>query len=145
MDSLTRTQINQLLARNVVDVTTHFSNRMKVLYKSFKNTGILSNYKTVDHFFRIEFQQRGSPHVHSLLWLEDDNGKPPPKYDSSLELEDDCVQFIDSVICGQLPDESDDHYEQVKFFQTHSHTSPVERNLRESKSSTRTDTVFMMA
>lgn len=24
-----------------------------------------------DHFYRIEFQQRGSPHVHMLLWIKD--------------------------------------------------------------------------
>lgn len=26
---------------------------------------------TVDYFYRIEFQQRGSPHVHMLLWIKD--------------------------------------------------------------------------
>jgi hypothetical protein len=25
----------------------------------------------VDHFWRVEFQQRGSPHIHCLLWIED--------------------------------------------------------------------------
>lgn len=24
-----------------------------------------------DYFYRIEFQQRGSPHVHMLVWIED--------------------------------------------------------------------------
>lgn len=26
--------------------------------------------KIVDFFFRVEFQQRGSPHIHMLLWIE---------------------------------------------------------------------------
>ena len=24
-----------------------------------------------DYFWRVEFQQRGSPHIHSLWWVED--------------------------------------------------------------------------
>lgn len=29
-------------------------------------------YRIVDFFKRVEFQQRGSPHVHCLIWLEND-------------------------------------------------------------------------
>lgn len=34
----------------------------------------------VDHFFKIEFQHRGSPHVHMLVW----NDKAP-KYDEDTQ------------------------------------------------------------
>ena len=27
--------------------------------------------KIIDYFYRVEFQQRGSPHIHSLLWVQD--------------------------------------------------------------------------
>lgn len=26
--------------------------------------------KTADWFYRVEYQQRGSPHIHMLIWLE---------------------------------------------------------------------------
>ncbi|GFY02766.1 helitron_like_N domain-containing protein [Trichonephila clavipes] len=29
-------------------------------------------YRVLDYFLRIEFQHRGSPHAHVLLWLEND-------------------------------------------------------------------------
>ena len=27
--------------------------------------------KKMDYFWRVEFQQRGSPHIHSLWWVRD--------------------------------------------------------------------------
>ena len=45
---------------------------------------------------RIEFQQRGSPHVHSLLWIEN-----APKYDVSPLNE--VIEFIDRTIQCKLP------------------------------------------
>ena len=45
---------------------------------------------------RIEFQQRGSPHVHSLLWIEN-----APKYGISPLNED--IEFIDRTITCKLP------------------------------------------
>lgn len=37
----------------------------KILKSSLNPLG-----KIVDFFFRVEFQQRGSPHIHMLLWIE---------------------------------------------------------------------------
>ena len=27
-------------------------------------------YKSLDYFYRIEFQPRGAPHIHCLFWVE---------------------------------------------------------------------------
>ena len=32
----------------------------------------------VDFFYRVEFQQRGSPHIHALFWVKD-----APQYEKS--------------------------------------------------------------
>jgi hypothetical protein len=37
-------------------------------------------YHVSSHFFRIEFQQRGAPHVHSLLWLKNRGNKDAPNF-----------------------------------------------------------------
>lgn len=34
------------------------------------------NYRVKDSFMRIEFQHRGSPHAHILLWLDNDPREP---------------------------------------------------------------------
>lgn len=45
----------------------------------------------VDYFYRIEFQQRGSPHVHMLLWI-----KNAPTTDNSQHSE--IIKFIDKYL-----------------------------------------------
>ena len=43
-------------------------------------------YHVSHYYFRIEFQMRGAPHVHSLLWLKDSNGEEAPAFwNSSIE------------------------------------------------------------
>ena len=45
------------------------------------------NYGVSSYFYRVEFQQRGAPHIHSLLWLKSIDGEEAPNF--WLEDEDD--------------------------------------------------------
>ena len=38
------------------------------------------SYHVSAFFFRVEFQQRGSPHVHSVIWLKDRDKMEAPSY-----------------------------------------------------------------
>ena len=38
------------------------------------------------YFYRVEFQQRGAPHIHSLLWLKDQNDEDAPNFWNNEEL-----------------------------------------------------------
>ena len=40
-------------------------------------------YHVSSYFFRIEFQQRGAPHLHSLLWLQNEKNENAPSFWSS--------------------------------------------------------------
>ena len=44
-----------------------------------------------DFFYRVEFQQRGSPHIHMLIWIKD-----APKLDC--DSKNDVVAFVDKYI-----------------------------------------------
>ncbi|XP_071150816.1 uncharacterized protein [Mytilus edulis] len=71
--------------------------------------------KVKDHFHRIEFQQRGSPHAHCLFWIED-----APLLDKA---DDQTVcDFVDKYVTCELPDYSVDPelYEIVSIVQQHS-------------------------
>lgn len=57
-----------------------------------KNLCPFGKYRVEHYFKRIEFQQRGSPHAHILLWLENDPVKPME------EGMQDAIQLIDSLI-----------------------------------------------
>ncbi|XP_067306866.1 uncharacterized protein [Pseudorasbora parva] len=70
-----------------------------------------------DYFYRVEFQQRGSPHVHCLFWVEN-----APKLNEDNEDNDALVAaFIDHYITCETPREEDTElYETVKSVQKHS-------------------------
>ena len=85
MKEINKSEIRKLISRNMVDTVTHFSNRVRAIYGAMQKPGFFGKYKVVDYFYRIEFQQRGAPHVHSLLWLEDENGNKAPRFDGSEE------------------------------------------------------------
>ena len=40
----------------------------------------LRSYHVESYFFRVEFQQRGAPHLHSLLWMKNEDGDDAPSF-----------------------------------------------------------------
>ena len=63
---------NKLLSENAVISTIHFHKRMEKLFKYFTQSEALSPYIMRDYYLRVEFQARGAPHLHCLLWLEEE-------------------------------------------------------------------------
>ena len=64
-----------------------------------------------------EFQFRGSPHIHSFLWVID-----APIL--TKETKNEYLNFIDHIIKVELPDRDNEPelYEMVKTYQIHSHS-----------------------
>ena len=57
---------NRLLNENPLKVAYFFQKRAELfLFKCFNQ-----KFKVKDYWWRIEFQHRGSPHVHGLFWFE---------------------------------------------------------------------------
>lgn len=67
-----------------------------------------------DYFYRIEYQQRGSPNVHMIVYCKD---APIFGQDS----DEDVCEYIDRFITCHKPEEESEISELVKF-QTHKHT-----------------------
>lgn len=57
----------ELVAKYPILAARHFHHRVKVFTQWLKSAKILG--RVGDYFWRIEFQMRGSPHVHMLLWI----------------------------------------------------------------------------
>ena len=57
--------------------------------------------KITDYFYRVEFQQRGAPHIHCLFWV-----KEAPKFDQ--DSDEAVCSFIDRYVCARNVDESDE-------------------------------------
>lgn len=74
---------------------------------------------TIRAYIRIEFQQRGSPHVHCLIWL---NNAPVLKPDD-IENNEQCCKFVDKYVsCSSLNIE-----DTLLDYQTHKHSSSCKK------------------
>lgn len=70
MEDLDWTAKSELLKNNPVMNAIMFNHRFHTFLKE-----IIIKKETIgkvkDHFHRIEFQQRGSPHAHYLFWIQE--------------------------------------------------------------------------
>ena len=83
IEELSSKERNKLIADNVIQSTLHFQKRVDKLfalmqYDFFKCGDKIFHVDT--YYFRVEYQQRGSPHIHSLLWLKDQENKDAPSF-----------------------------------------------------------------
>ena len=102
-----------LLNKNPVLVARHFQYKAEVFFKEIILDGPLG--KTKYHAISIEFQERGSPHVHAFIWIF----SAP-----NIQNETAYIEFIEKTINAQLPD----HLKELKLcelfktYQAHVHS-----------------------
>ena len=63
------------IRRNPVTAARHYQYRLNTFFQEFLKSPANPLGELVDHAIRIEFQARGSPHAHCVLWIKD-----APKY-----------------------------------------------------------------
>ncbi|XP_035663607.1 uncharacterized protein LOC118407256, partial [Branchiostoma floridae] len=111
-----------LMRSDPVMCAIHFNRRtdalLRFVLKSSKHPiGIIT-----DHWVRIEFQMRGSPHLHCMFWVAN-----APNLDTT-EGRQSAPAFIDKYVSTQLPDDKNSLlYELVSKYQTHHHTSTCKK------------------
>ena len=105
-----------MLNKNPVFLARHFQYRVEAFFVEMlckgKVLGDMSYYA-----IRLEFQFRGSPHIHSFIWVLN----PPVLSMTTLET---YKIFVDSTVQAYLPDENEDKklHDLVKKYQTHRHS-----------------------
>ncbi|XP_034322352.2 uncharacterized protein [Magallana gigas] len=92
---------SEILRRNPVTVARMFEHRFHVFQKEVILSPANPIGNVVDYFVRVEFQQRGSPHMHCLYWVED-----APKL--AKDSEESVCEFIDKYVSCSLPSEEDE-------------------------------------
>ena len=70
--------------------------------------------KIKDWFYKVKYQQRGSPHIHKLIWLDN-----APVF--GVDKDEDVVAYIDRIITCSKP-ESDHELQHLVNRQTHLHS-----------------------
>ncbi|OFC61133.1 hypothetical protein BBW68_13460 [Candidatus Erwinia dacicola] len=123
-NSLTTQDRYRLIRSDAVTCARYFDYRYRQILKLFKdNAGIFGEHFVTNFYWRVEFQQRGSPHVHGMYWL---NNAP------RINLQDpqtfpDVISFIDNYIST---DGSISHLENYLGYQKHNHSRSCTREIR---------------
>lgn len=106
----------KLMTSNPITTARHFSRRVH----HFVNSIILSEARPLgevtNYFWRVEFQLRGSPHIHSLWWIKD-----APNLDTVEGLRR-APSFIDKYVSADIPEEDSLLRRRVLALQSHHHT-----------------------
>ena len=110
-----------LLNDNPVLVARQFQYRVETFFSTLliksNLIGVLNNYA-----IRVEYQYRGSPHIHAFLWVSN-----IPRLDN--DTISSWINIIDARIQCTLPDEVQDKelYDLVKTYQTHKHSKSCQK------------------
>ena len=91
-----------LLSNNPVVVARHFQYKVEVFFKELILDGPLG--KTKYYAIGIEFQEGGSPHVYSFIWIFNA---------PNIENESACIELIQKTINAQLPN----HLKDLQLFE----------------------------
>ena len=108
------------LRQNPVTAARHFQYRLNAFFQIFLKSTAHPLGELVNYAIRIEFQARGSPHAHTILWIKD---APKLNVDSN----DNVCNFIDKYISCSVP--CDEELAQlVSEVQKHRHSATCRRH-----------------
>ncbi|CAG7723295.1 unnamed protein product [Allacma fusca] len=107
----------ELIRNDPVTCSRYFDYRFRTFFNVLLKPGMIFNqYELLDFYWRVEFQHRGSPHIHMLIFL-----KNSPKLDdedpSSYQR---CEEFIHQFITCE-------NDEDLARYQIHHHTHSCRR------------------
>ena len=103
----------RLIQSDPVTCARHFDYQFNQFLRHFLMSSAAPLGKIADWFYRVEYQQRGSPHIHMLIWLES-----APVY--GCDDDEDVTSFIDEIITCKKPD-SDPELQFLVNRQIHRH------------------------
>ena len=104
--------------KNPLPVDQMFANRLESFFGDFLMSKAHPLGHISEHIEKIEFQARGSPHAHCLLWVKD-----APKVDK--ESDEEVCEFVDKYVNGRIPCDIEENAEirsLVRKLQTHNHS-----------------------
>ena len=93
-NKMTLQQKSNLIQRDPVTCARNFEHMVQLFVHDVLRSDVMPIGQVTDYFYRIEFQQRGSPHIHGLFWV-----KGAPQYGKSSE--EQIVSFTDKYVTCQ--------------------------------------------
>ena len=91
VDKMTWQEKTKLVQKDQVTCSRYFDHRVQEFLNTILKSDCEPIGKVKDYFYRVEFQQRGSPHIHMLVWIEN-----APTLDKNSE--EEIVEFVDQYL-----------------------------------------------
>ena len=113
----------KLIEKYPLIVSRQFQLRVSMFMKIIRANIEIFRGKLIDHWWRIEFQNRGSPHLHMVIWIDG-----TPDFNSP-----DGIERIDQVMSCSIPEDDDDLKDLISKCQTHRHTKTCPKNTENFK------------
>ena len=108
------------LRQNPVTAARHFHYHLNTFFQVFLKSTSHPLGERFDYAIRIEFQARGSPHAHTILWIKD-----VPKL--NIDTDEDVCYFIDQYVKCSIPDD-EELAQLVSKVQRHRHSATYRRH-----------------
>ena len=116
LENLNWEEKSRLIQSDPVTCARHFDYQINQFIQNFLLSTEEPLGKIADWFYRVEYQQRGSPHIHMLIWLQN-----APTFGE--DFDGDVVSFIDKIITCEKPNDNPDLLALVnRQVHRHSHT-----------------------
>ena len=116
---MTWKQKSDLIQKDPVTCARNFEYMVQLFIRDVIKNDVQQIGEIADYFYRVEFQQRGSPQIHGLFWV-----KMAPQYQKNLNKE--IVTFFDRYItCQKL--ESSTEMEDLINLQMHRHAKTCKK------------------
>ena len=110
---------SDLIQKDPVTCVRNFDHMVQLFIYDVLKRNVMPIGEIADYFYRVEFQQRGSPHIHGLFWV-----KEAPQYEKSSD--EEIVNFVDKYITCYKPDSSSEMEDLVNL-QLHRHAKTCKK------------------
>lgn len=94
IDNMSWVEVTKLVKKDPITCVWYFDNRVQEFINTVRKNPHDPIGKVLHYFYRVEFQQRGSPHIHMLIWIEN-----APHYKTANETES--IDFIDKYVTSE--------------------------------------------
>ena len=91
LEKLTWQEKTKLVQKDPVTCSRYFDHRVQEFLNTILKSSSEPVGKVLKYFYRVEFQQRGSPHIHMLVWVEN---APTLETRSKEEI----IEFVDQYL-----------------------------------------------
>ena len=91
IENMTWQKKSELIKSDPVTCARNFEHMVHLFFRDILRSSLNPIGEIVDFFYRVKFQQRGSPHIHCLFWV-----KNAPEYGG--DSNDNICKFVDNYV-----------------------------------------------